>query len=843
MLLMTQWPFARAVTSMVAFAAVMTSSPAMAQMDSEWVYRVAPSRPQIQTLWQPPALPMGERDVIDIAGRLGLTREQTIAFESLLPEYLQQACALRRGAIKSIAGEGVFDWGAMRDAPPKQTVQKSVDARLAYERALATLDSAIFDRLESLLAAEQQSRLPAERLRRERNRLLTDDVMISVCGEGPLLTDLGAVVETLNLPADQRDAARSLVATYESQATARLHALFEASVKEGIQFAEAMSATDPTGNARTQVTQDRFARLRKTIEFEEQFVDQIAAVLGPDAATTFRLSHAQAIPDRYGRGGMDSYMDAMTQAIASTDDIDVSIKEKASALQAQAASARIETLPELSHLTRIMNIYNPTWRPGGMPMMMTSEIWQGMQPLQQRQEELSQKTRQAYMDLDEFLRKSTTPEQFQAIRKAAGIIYEQREQASGRPARDYYKGLLFGGSNIVTMVSMSGEVMVMSADAQQRRSSAMKRLGLDEDATAVAVAAVDDALDRWSESAADVQRRFAPLMRYGGEREAFDAAAHEKATAEALSALESMRTLVPAAVESLAVVIDDPSMREHAITALLWSDIADPPLNCPAPMDVVRTSHYRTVTTMLDRVDPSATLLALNLPAEATAAAWQVMRDEAGAGEQRVWSMRKRVAEALAVASRSMQWQQSMMMQHRDNPREVDWSSYAAMQRAATEACRQAQQARREHLAALALLHQRVAEALPEDQRARYLEAIERAALPDAWIGVDRARRMVDLAITAPEVTDQQREQAQAALAQQQEPLRENARAIAGQITELSDADDMTAESWPRRAPMYALFEQLAFERDQEVDAMLRLLRPVLSAEQMQHVTTVASAP
>ena len=247
--------FARAATLAAVVAFVGIAEQAVGQMESGWVARVAPSRPQMQTLWQPPALPIGERDVIDIAGRLGLTREQTLAFESLLPEYLQQACELRRGAIKSIAADGVIDWTSRGGGWPKQSIQKSAEARLAYERALAALDSSLFDRLQVLLTPEQQARLPSERRRRDRQRLFTDDLMISMCGEGPLLADLRALTEPLELPADQRDAVRALVDNYEPQATARLRAVFEASAKEGIKFAEAMEAQSQDGQPQTQVTQ------------------------------------------------------------------------------------------------------------------------------------------------------------------------------------------------------------------------------------------------------------------------------------------------------------------------------------------------------------------------------------------------------------------------------------------------------------------------------------------------------------------------------------------------------------------------------------------------------------
>jgi len=811
---------------------------ALAQWGDDWLNAAMPSRPLIETRWAALALPMGELDVLAAARRLDLTREQLAAFEASLKPYLEQACGLRCKANQELASIGLLSWDRPDALPAAQDVRRCATTRQTYERDMAALDSALWDRIAPLVSDAQQSRLARERLRRDRRRMLTDGSLIDWSSRTQLMLEVGDFVEALNLSDDQRNAALALVGEFETQATARLRSLLELANTFDRDWLEAIKPGDHPQQGWQVVSPSRMAAARDVVDLEYEWVDRIAGVLDPEKALAFRMVHAGAHTST--RSWADSsYLTALSEAVAGVEGIDAAARATIATKVGEILKRRQDTLPELISLTRKLGVGEAV-RVGGHYRGMTMEEYQRQMPLRERRDALSNELWEGYNNVQTLLKTLLTEEQMKAVHEAESAA--RVRQSELQPA--YSRMDAFGAGNVVTMISMGVTMDIVLSDQAPRTSVAtLAALGMGADEQAAIDGALTDFAERWSEQRGAFLECAKPLLRWWGQpQELMDVEVLVTEARKAVDLMMAMERLGPEASESLRIIVENDRMADRIVAVQQWADVAAPPRNCPAPMEIVRSSHYRTLASHLDRIDPAIELLKLGQPSETLVPAWQALIDEAQVADERVWALRQAVAEAYLESSRVMRWQQQVMEQQRQGGgQQLDWNLYRTMQESSSKSCAKAQRLRREHIEALERFNESMVSLLPPELQPQYAEGISREAYPDAWSGFDRAQRLVDRALSAADLTDAQRQQVQDAWVERQAALRDQAHAMERRIAAFAMADDMTRDAAHRCASLYADIEQAMFERDESALAMLPLLRPILTPAQMESVEATAS--
>ncbi len=828
-------------SAMFMAVAVWVLSPASvyAQWGDEWLSESMPSRPLVDARWDALSLPMGERDVIAAAKRMRLTREQLIAFEAMLPAYLEQACELRRSSNSALAAAYQPLEVYSRLPMDVDAAKKDHAAREAYMRTLARLDDALFDYLSPLLADSQQPRLLREKLRRARHRILSDSNFLNMSSRQKLIIEIGDLVDEMDVSAEQREALDAIVTEYESKMTARMQSVFDlvnATIRD---WALADRPQDGPFEHWMPIRMRRSEAIRGIVELEYQWLDRVASVLSPEHTATLRRRHAEAYPSSMMLMNV-SHLEDLGAAISAAESIDADIREQISQQIDDKLSQIRQTMPEMMRITRVLGVTDQV-RVSGSYTGMTQEEYERDMPLRQRQQELQQDFFSSFNEFQSLLQTRFNDEQRKAVQQIQSTIRQQRASTSNQ--RYYAQTIGFGSGNVVTMVSMGAHIQTIGLGQMPRcKPAVLTALGLSEDERSGVEAVISNAVEHWREHWQKFLRIAQPVMQsWSRQNETFDLAEHEAITGTAVEALMSMQPMHASLIDDLSIVLEDAALAARVQLAMRWMDACSPPSNAPAPMSYASSSHYRTLISRLDMVDPVSVLCDVNVPAEIMPTVLMTLTDEAPAAVDRMWRYRKAVAESYALAAGSMRAQQEYMSRRHEggDPSADATAMHALSQRASTTSIH-AQQVRREHVAALAKLHERIAQMLPDDLRMAYADRVGLAAYPDAWSGHERASRMIDHALSLPEITEDQRQRVQLMWVQHKSLLREQARSIARMIDDYTMAEDMTQDARRRCALLFAGLEQAMFEREQAADAVLRLLRPILSEQQMR---TVEAAP
>jgi len=257
--------------------------------------------------------PISSRDLTRYADRLGLSAQQRLALESVHDQYKIQFRALREGDIARFMEEGKELGGGMM--PQREQVEEMFDKLEQLQTRIRALDERFFTQVQPLLTEAQAAMLPRVRLMRERDRCLTQQMMLMAIGRQ--FVDVSDIFFSLDLSPDVFAAADPSIALYERRLTAHLRKLSEAGrrmfldmfdafdergfgqySKEDLQDPEVMQKL---GEAMQEIWADITANFQKIIgevaDLNRQTVKSTAVLLPPRDARIFRTRfYSKAYP-------------------------------------------------------------------------------------------------------------------------------------------------------------------------------------------------------------------------------------------------------------------------------------------------------------------------------------------------------------------------------------------------------------------------------------------------------------------------------------------------------------------------------------------------------------------
>ena len=167
--------------------------------------------------------PISTYELKGYADRLKLSPQQRLAADAMHDQYKQDFRALRQGEIAAF----MKDMMAMQgNVMPKREVMESFMKRMdLLQGRIATLDSRLFDQLQTILTDEQMAMMGRVRLARQRARYSANQMMWMT---GNRAADLSEIVLGMEIPAEHAAAIDSTLSGYEGRLTSSMAKLYDA---------------------------------------------------------------------------------------------------------------------------------------------------------------------------------------------------------------------------------------------------------------------------------------------------------------------------------------------------------------------------------------------------------------------------------------------------------------------------------------------------------------------------------------------------------------------------------------------------------------------------------------
>ncbi len=167
--------------------------------------------------------PITTGELVRYMQQLDLSDQQQLAVTSMHDEYKRSYRTLYENEIRDFLDEARSMSGF--NIPERDELQDMMRTLNVMEGRIRSLDSRLFDQMQTMLTEDQLAYMPRVRLARNRSTY-TQGQMIQMWTMGSPLIDLSAIITDLDLPRSELAAIDPLIARYESNVTskmARLH--------------------------------------------------------------------------------------------------------------------------------------------------------------------------------------------------------------------------------------------------------------------------------------------------------------------------------------------------------------------------------------------------------------------------------------------------------------------------------------------------------------------------------------------------------------------------------------------------------------------------------------------
>jgi hypothetical protein len=187
--------------------------------------------------------PMTTSELMRDLSRLDLSPEQKQAAQRLHAQYRDRFAVLNEGDIKDLMKQMGDMSGTL---PERERIVKLLDDMERVQRKIAGVDNQFLDELQVVLTDEQRVGVDRIRLRRERARYRQSALNFAA---GGTVTDIGEIIDEINLSPDTRTRIAPTLDAYELGLTRDLREVAEASARTIIGFFDALEEAGLDENA------------------------------------------------------------------------------------------------------------------------------------------------------------------------------------------------------------------------------------------------------------------------------------------------------------------------------------------------------------------------------------------------------------------------------------------------------------------------------------------------------------------------------------------------------------------------------------------------------------------
>jgi hypothetical protein len=254
--------------------------------------------------------PITTHELKGYADRLKLSDQQRQAAEAIHDQYKQDFRALRQGEIATFLKEmRSLQGNVMPKRDVMETFMKKMDL---LNGRIATLDSRMFDQMQTILTDEQMAMMPRVRMARQRARYADNQMMWMT---GNRAVDLSEVVAKLQLTDEQMQMNDPTLNQYEGRLTSSMTKLYDATTGMMMKMFDAMEEmgfaeqdmSDPEnaqkfGEAMQQLWRDLTMQAVEAAssitELNQRTYKSISSTLPADKSRELRNSYySQAFPE------------------------------------------------------------------------------------------------------------------------------------------------------------------------------------------------------------------------------------------------------------------------------------------------------------------------------------------------------------------------------------------------------------------------------------------------------------------------------------------------------------------------------------------------------------------
>ncbi len=787
----------------------------------------SPNVSDVDTLWPSIAPPVTHADVMQWSQRLSLTHEQTIAAERLHATYLADAFELRQRTIDALVALG-SEWLLVpRLAPPDPQWKRMLSLRQGYARELAQRDDLLLAQIAEMLTDAQRDAVPPLQLRRNRQRSLADGFVAPWLQSKPPC-ELRDVVDAADLTPEQRQAVAPIIDEYEAKTTRSLSTLIELlnTMRESWGKFKAPWHDDvhqPPWEEFRPTTVPPGVPVRALLNDEYEALNRLRSILPPETFRTLVVSHARAV-GLWGAEYASSLLliDYALDQQGLTDDQRDALK----ALRSELEPRYDDLAYEEARTFRRQRWTNPIrLGPGNSGRFIDNEefraLFQDFQAVGDADRQIS---------IDAFVRISQVlgEDRAEEIRKANWVERSRLRAEEARSLADQPANVAVHSWNLQPWELLddrpSWALMERVAEAIDASPEQLETWRIVHHELAAAVntsvgrleAAVKDATSNWFKPG------FAELIQ--AMSVAAGAAQGEISALDAAFAEAALQTFEEAQPESHAWLAE---------LARQWETINSGPRNLTTSMEYTMSSQQTTISPMLDRLNPVDVLLKSEIDDAHRWAALEALRGSTPAIAEHARELRLATVTAFA---QSMLMQAEGQMNSNERTRE-DWKRYEQIQRNASDTAVAIAAQRRALLIAIGEAVDAAEVALGDDaSRAEFHAGVGRIAYPIAWSMVDAAAADFKRAALLADLNDTQHAAIREAAVMHMAGVRDAAENVECLLFAYAQVDAPPFDDRARSALKWAKLEQAILELQEWGAAARRVLRPLLSAEQMRMI-------
>jgi len=249
--------------------------------------------------------PISSRDLATWADQLELGDEQRQAIDPFHEQYREAFRQLRDGEIEQYLQEVGGMMGRGFRGLDKDAIEDSLRKLNRLMTRISLLDEGLFSNMQSVLSDEQVARLPRVMQARKRERYRTGATRMAGSSNRAAQVDMSDLYYGLELTPDQRQATDPLVVQYEDRLTAATKDLYEASTRmflvvvealedAGVSFDDFGGGRPPADmmnamrNAWTEANKKPREKAAAISDLNNQTLRQLSEFLPADAASTLR---------------------------------------------------------------------------------------------------------------------------------------------------------------------------------------------------------------------------------------------------------------------------------------------------------------------------------------------------------------------------------------------------------------------------------------------------------------------------------------------------------------------------------------------------------------------------
>jgi len=785
----------------------------------------AAPRDDVNSLWEPLALPMSVAEAQGTARRLGLTHEQVIAFERAHEAYLREALAQRTRAVDGLLALGSDVMRIPNVLVPLGEMRKAIAQRKGWLSALGVLDDSLLGALGEILSGDQKEGLDRERLRRERARLASDAWVArwwswshspwgyQLPARAPLREPADLLADVPLAPERQAEVHAALV-DVEWQLTRQLREVFEAACAGREQMAryEGRLFVPEHHESIQGALVTMVVPAIRLVQKEAEAVDRLLALLPPETAEQVQMRYLRLIAND-DMVGWDLDLD-MFRAALERAEVTAEERAKIAALRDEFVSKTRALWPAILKANRSANVTSPTI--GGW-MVMPDSLPEDLRPTWPSLDDLERKAR-------DDLRALLGDERFQPL------IVQQNEAISALRDRVLDRAYAPDANLVLPGPGVMPNRMMPRIAGASDVALVLRRLNVNENSAAIITALNEDRAAAWNKIIETAHREINRMLQPQTIDDQASVSGSFARCRQALAELaENDASYADALRTALGTADGHAGSNDQAITVLrlqrTWSVIvAAPPQLPPASNSGLTRS---VVKVHLERVNPVNALLQADAPMDDILPAFRVLDERTPDLADAAMAFRRAIFDALEAA-------QLVTAALRSDPAR-DWQRTEPLRKRQTEAAMEARRLRGAFMRQLAELHENVAAALGGDGDLvdQYRHAVQSIGYPSAVRGMSDAERVFSAAARLDDLTPSQRERLAAAAAEHRRQMQAAADDVAAAIDQHAAADDDSPEAPARCAAAYARLEQALFAKDQRCAAALARVRSILTAAQV----------